>query len=506
MYVRVQDFFRYILADLTKTFQICVCLLILLSPKGYSAETSVDASIRLAYEQIMALKLDDARSSIATIDKDHPTFAAIHLSNYVDMVDLLVTENESNYKKLKSDRSSRIDRLEDIESSSPYQLYVQGEIYLQWAIVKLKYQDYYSGFRDVSRAYRLFKENQTKHPDFVLNQKGLGTIETLVGMIPDNLRWGVKLLTSLNGNTESGLAKLKYAYDNIEGQSIFKSEVGIIYSYLLLHYGNQKDHAWNIIESLNLDMKKPIHLYVKASTARYVGKNDLAIDLLTKYETETSINEFPYLTYLLGVALLNRLDKNAGFHLEKYVSQSGAIHYIKDAYMRLSWTALINGNTKGYLHYIDQIKLMGESRIDYDKVALRYAESRKAPQVDLLKARLLYDGGYYNRAETLLLDVASQNLSNQKHRLEYTYRLGRIYQAQNDNLAALKYFGDTIEAGRLDESYYACNSALQMGLIYESMNKIALAKSSFRKCLSMKPSDYRYSLHLKAKSGLRRIQ
>jgi len=97
-------------------------------------------------------------------------------------------------------------------------------------------------------------------------------------------------------------------------------------------------------------------------------------------------------------------------------------------------------------------------------------------------------------------------LKSEKDQLEYTYRLGRIRQQLKMYKEAIKLFKETIAEGRNDKSHYACNSALQMGLIYESQNSTKQALASYKTCLSINPSDYRQSLHHRAKAGIQRLQ
>ena len=54
--------------------------------------------------------------------------------------------------------------------------------------------------------------------------------------------------------------------------------------------------------------------------------------------------------------------------------------------------------------------------------------------------------------------------------------------------------------------YFACNAALQMGLIYEEQKQYAKAREYLTVCLSLSPSEYKNSLHQKAKTVLDRIK
>ena len=73
-------------------------------------------------------------------------------------------------------------------------------------------------------------------------------------------------------------------------------------------------------------------------------------------------------------------------------------NYIKEAYQKMGWNALIAGDMSRYKFYMERVKLYGDDVIDDDKQVPLEAESGIPPNVTLLKARLLFDGGYYKTA------------------------------------------------------------------------------------------------------------
>ncbi|MBT8221388.1 MAG: hypothetical protein KJP00_16290 [Bacteroidia bacterium] len=489
-----------------------ICLLVILLPpadilasdNAYYEFTDIHRS---SYKKIMQLDIQNANDELGRIKRATPdNLFTYHLENYIDFIELLISEDEDLYHKLRAERRSRIDLLKNANPDSPYHYFSLGEIYLQWALVKFKYQDYYSGFRDASRAYKYFERNQKEYPEFLLNKKGLGTIRTLVGAIPENLRWGAKLLGGLDGNIAEGLQLLAEVYDNLNNDEIFKQETGIIYAYLMLHYGKQSESAWNIIESLNLTDSNPTHLYIKSNIAHYTGRNDLSIDILNNYSPGDSTLSFHYLDYLKGVLKLNRLDKDADVHLKKYVENFKGKYYIKDAYLRLSWHALIFKDTNSYIKYSTKVKEEGTLIINYDKIAYRLAKANYSPHVELLKARLLFDGGYFDKVDQLLSQFNKFDFQRDQDRFEFTYRLGRTKHKIGDTKNAILLFKETIESGKGDESHFACNSALQLGSIYEQLGLDNQAILHYERCLQINPSDYRFSLHQKAKAGLSRLE
>jgi tetratricopeptide (TPR) repeat protein len=105
------------------------------------------------------------------------------------------------------------------------------------------------------------------------------------------------------------------------------------------------------------------------------------------------------------------------------------------------------------------------------------------------------------------LKTKNENSFNDlSQKLEYSYRMGRILQMLKKPNEAIPYYDKTIQNGKSAKFYFACNSALQLGLIYEAAGQKAKAAEFYRYCLALSPDDHADALHAKAKSGLNRVK
>ena len=131
---------------------------------------------------------------------------------------------------------------------------------------------------------------------------------------------------------------------------------------------------------------------------------------------------------------------------------------------------------------------------------MKDAESFYFSSPVLLKARLLYDGGYYKRALNQIIEF--KKIDN----IEYWYRLARIKsKLKFKNNEIIAHYEKSYDLGKGTTAYYAPMSALQIALIYEKQNEINKAAIYFERCLSMSDFDYERGIHQNAKSGLARI-
>jgi tetratricopeptide (TPR) repeat protein len=174
---------------------------------------------------------------------------------------------------------------------------------------------------------------------------------------------------------------------------------------------------------------------------------------------------------------------------------------------KIAWTSLVSGDTSGYHKYIRRALTEGTREVDEDKQAYAEASSGVVPNVPLLRARLLSDGGYYNRALDLLLNRSlKEYIRNKRDLAEYYYRLGRIYQALDQDARAVHNYRLAVLNGKNLPAYYAAGAALQMGIIHERNKAFPSADSCFRLCLSLDYEEYKTSLSQKARAGLNRVR
>ena len=209
--------------------------------------------------------------------------------------------------------------------------------------------------------------------------------------------------------------------------------------------------------------------------------------------------------FMLGRCKLAKGDDDADIYFKNFIIYNKGNHFIKEAHQKLAWYALLKGDEAGYDLNMQQVLIKGSGTTDQDEQALKEAESHERPHPVLLRARLFFDGGYYDQALALLTDQFFETLTLQSQRLEFLYRKGRVLQAKKSNLEALHYFSLTIKFGEEEKYYYACSAALESGLIHESLGSDWAAEKFYNMCLEMSPETYSSSLHQKARTGLSRI-
>jgi len=211
--------------------------------------------------------------------------------------------------------------------------------------------------------------------------------------------------------------------------------------------------------------------------------------------------------YELGYVKLNHLEINeAAKYFQNFVNNFKGQFYLKDVYEKLSWCYYLQGNNAAAENERKLVLQKGSLNTDADKQSQKNAKSGVWPNILLLRARLLNDGGYNSEALNLLNGKSANSFEKPEEKLEFSYRVGRIYDDVGRDSEAVKMYLLAIQLGQNRTEYYAARAALQIGWIYEHQGRKDLAIKYYQQCMDMDDHDYKDSLDQKAKSGIARCE
>lgn len=491
-----------------KSLRLIPVFFLLSLPLSLFANFDFNANCLNAYKSIFELKLGNAKAYIATEKKLRPNNSIIPLlENYVDYFTLITSESKADFDRLKGNKSARLDKISDDDEKSPYCLYAQAEINLQWALIHGRYGEYFNAAMEIRKANNQLLENNKKFPNFQLNLKGLGLINAVLGNLPDGALKSTLATFGIKGNLQNGLNMFEKLADNLPKSTYepFYEEVVFYYAYVLTDVAHSPSaYAKTMKYTERIADTSLLKSYLQSYVCIKNGHNDEAINILAKKPEGGVYQPFPYLDYLEGIAHLNKLDLSASTYFNRFLQNNKGVNYIKDANLHLGWVSLLKGDKSAYSAYVSKAINSGYTYNEKDKQAQNEA-SAPAPPTDLLKARLLFDGGYLSKALQTLVDNKASDFASDKDKTEYNYRLGRIYDdLGKDDLALISYQA-TINQGKNLKYYFASNAALQMGRVYEKRKNTAKAREAFNIAIAMKNHEYESSIESQAKAGLRRL-
>lgn len=486
---------------------LIICIL-LCSSFSATANFDFNQNCVRAYNHILCLRLSNARNLIAAEKKKNPQNAIPYLlDNYVDYFTLLTTESRPDFERLKNNKSARLDRIESDDQKSPYYLFAQAEINLQCALIRGRFHEYVTSAFEINKAYSLLKENAEKYPGFLPNQKNIGMINALLGSMPDGLKRTLSAF-GIRGNTAKDVIILNYLAAGIADTpyAFFYDEVVFYLAYIqtdIIH--DPAAYAKIIRNTESIDPSSLLKTYLRSYAGMKTAHNDEAIETLLGRPSGAAYQPYPYLDYLSGVAKTHQLDQQAARYFQSYLHHYRGINHVKDAYLHLAWLELLDNNSNGYRNYIEKVKTKGNTYHEKDKQALNEANDA-TPDLVLLKARLLFDGGYYARALQVIQTKKIADLKNIRDRTEYYYRMARIYDETGKHEMAIRFYQSAVNSGRNERYYFASNAAYRIGMIYEKLKNYSRARSMYTTAIAMKNHDYESSIENKAKEGLKRVK
>ena len=484
-----------------------VIVIFLFLSTGLNAQYYFNDNCKQAYNNLIYLKLDKGKQ-ILTKEKSHnpDNLYPYMLENYRDFLYLLITEEEDEYDVLKENIDTRLDKLETGDKSSPYYRYSIAQVNIQWSMIRMKFKDYFSALMELSRAYRLLTKNEEEFPDFLPNKLALGFMHVLIGTVPDNYKWMTSLL-NYEGTVHQGTAEV-IDYLNLcqqSNQDYLIPEGLFFLTFIQITFA--PDYSDRLLFENELDSLSYTNLLLSFAYSRLLhkrGRNEKALDILLNRPKGTDYLSFYYLDYLTGISYLYKLDPIARKYLNQFVSNFKGKNFIKEAYQKIAWSYLIDGDTNAYFNTMNKVLLYGEDNSESDEIALKEAEAKYLPNVDLLKVRLLFDGGYYPEADSVL-KIFSTKEKSQDEELEFLYRSARVYHNWGKLNDAIDFYKKTISKGSDSKKYFAGNAALKLANIYETSGNYPNSRKYYKLCLELSFDEFEKSIHQRAKAGLKRL-
>ncbi|MDY0342257.1 MAG: tetratricopeptide repeat protein [Lentimicrobium sp.] len=471
----------------------------------------MNSNCRRAYQEILNLKFQDAGRLLDAETAVNPSNLLVpYLKHYTLFLENVISGDKTLFDRSGAAHADLMNVVSSGPKNSPWHLYCRAQMSLQWALVRIREGNYASAALDFNRAYRLLTENNDFYPDFTPNQAGLALMQILIGSIPENYQWVTRLFL-LKGSVNEGISTLQQI-SSTAGDVFLQQESLFLLTFTTFNLGDNEKHTRFLESTLNtpsmdkLVTQSPLLIYASVVFAMHNGQNDRAIDLLLHRPKGKDYYPFYYLDYLTGVAKLNRLDKDATLWFLRYLLNYKGDAFVKSAYQRLAWAALIEGDGKKYTDYMTSVKSRGNTQLEGDERAQQQAVSGLVPDIRLLRSALLFDGGYYERALAELKNVAPEKFLVEREKLEFIYRKARIYHEWGEAQHAIPMYQLTLNEGQKYPWYYAANAALNLGLIFENQKKYAEAEKYYRRCLDLNYTEYKTSISQKAKAGLNRVR
>jgi len=474
----------------------CVRLFLFLVGFNTSAQAQFEPTPegQQAYHYYLNLQFDSCSTIIQNLP-DRPY--ALYLQSLMEVTKIFLADDPELFKSTKYLESDILKNVSAQDFNAKTTQFLESEIKIQWAILKMKFGDEFAAFWNMRQAYHKTRKNLKEYPAFLASQKSMGLLQILFGIVPENYSWVLSLF-GIDGDIETGLTLLK---TSANAKSVFQLESQMLVALLNTYLLNQQEMGLQNISEVQANHHLILLDYAYCLIAI---KNAKSEEALTVLEEAGSYHQQPYklpqLYYLLGEIYLQKgLLPDAIKNYEKFIANQNGLSLIKDACYKIGICHYIQGENTLANNSFKQALASGWTKNEADQYAQTQIENANYAQKDLYRLRYATDGGYYDEALKIQRDISSDSLSTQDL-CEYYYRSARLFQNLKSEPEAISYYLKAIKTQQDNEWYFAPNAALQLAKIYVDVENDGKARKYLELVFTYKNHPYQKSIRQKAKN------
>jgi hypothetical protein len=468
------------------------------------ANNSFDSNCHNALYELLRLNYSKSTLWINKEIQTNPDNIYIpYLQNYLGFVKVVLNEIPADYTEYSQNTGNRMSAICNSSQNKDLQQCLMAEMNLHSSVIFAKYNDKIKALKFLYAAQRNILNYKKINPSGIEINKAMAVVLQINSYLPQFVKNFIP--SSLIKSKPVDLLN-KYR-NSVSTDSVLSLESNILWTFYNNQFSTNLQLAYT--ETKEMLIKYPDNPLLITGLAFIAARSGCSIDALNVLKNLSSKisceDRLSYLQYFTGVLTLNaHLEGKKYF--EKFLATYQGNTYKKAAWLKLGWVYFLSGDTTHYLECRKKAYYLGTSWSEQDASAQNEAKNKDFPNLYLLKARLLFDGGLYHDARTSLLDKKTlASLKKRGEQLEFLYRLARINHEEKDLITAKKYYTQVIDLGKTEPYYFAANSALNLGYIFEQENNLITARDYYQLCLKINKYEYASSIGAKARAGLKRV-
>lgn len=433
------------------------------------------------------------------------TLEFLYVQHYALYLQYWVHKSTHNFDVFEK-QSERINtQIHQLKSVSPDFLMVNADIQLQLAWLSLSNHAYFQAAKHFKEALNLSKQCRSLFPNYTPILKIEGWLQATAGAVPKSYHLGVKAL-GVKPDLAGGLEKLQDFCNNSRDfmPPIVKNNARFALLYLHIHLLNTPNKAVELSRQYWVDPSNALSDYMRIHILNEANQSKELLAQIQAFKLRYPFSN-PYLDLLQGIAYT----QNASFSkaiplLQSYLSKNTSGHYNAYAQYYLALSLYLNGEKEEGVKTMNHVSKQRNAKHEKDKQAIQDASRFDPKEVELIKARLLFDGEEYPNALSVLQSIEGLAGFNQT---EILYRKARCFQMLNQTDSALHYYSKTIQNGGNSPRYFAAYAAFQTACIYELQGHAIRALHYFNSVLTdfSANQEYQKSIEQKAKAGIQRL-
>jgi len=360
---------------------------------------------------------------------------------------------------------------------------------LQKALLLWMQGDEFEGARCFYKAYRLFNSIESNTSNEYKKLEAL--FEIFLAQIPARHQFFASIL-GLRGDEAKGFKLMELYLELVNNDMGLYEEALVAHGYCLLKFGSPSTATISDYMNEAARHNSPLMAFIAASLGT---KGRLGNETLSFCEalSPDHYTQFPLLHYCYGRMLINAHDPAGINQLEHYEQNYPGQTFKADASLRQAWWYHIQQQYPKRDKLISQVQQMTDLPSSNDKQAHKEAQKLQQQPQQLLQGRLFFDGGYYQKADSVLslLDTQQLSLHNQAN---YNYRRGRVHQELQQYPLALDNFNKVIQLTQNDKRYIGPYAAIEAARIKLTQKDTLQAKAYLEQARQLNTGEYKQDI------------
>jgi hypothetical protein len=465
---------------------------------------NVRCDLTLAHQRALQSILhisDSAPVQIVQLEHDDATNQAnAYLSHYFDFIRFLTFEDSADYTRLIEGSEIQLKnwRLSD---TLPLTYSFKANIYFHIGVAEAMRNNRLRSLMALIDGYEVIQEANALFPDNSDLHKYNALFLILFDQIPDNYEWFSTIL-NIKGEADKGFSELHRYVESVKNIPGVYEEALLYESFAWLKFCSESADYSKTLSQVDVIKASPLLAYLSGSLA---VKNHQAVNI-----KGTSVvglaSRFPLLYYLHGRMLLNQLNDSCLIEFDAFNRCYKGSTFKADVKLRQCWWYRLKGLNAQAIDLYHELQNSRSGIGNADRQALHEIEFLFGTNLQLIKARLLFDGGRYSEALSILVNERKTILNDVSQSEEYYYRLARTYHAIGEFEPAIESYREVINEKADSERYFSPQSALYVAQIYYKQNRFTLSSQFLDQCFELNNGEYKEDINRDAMALRTRIE
>ncbi|MFA6400241.1 MAG: tetratricopeptide repeat protein [Salinivirgaceae bacterium] len=392
-------------------------------------------------------------------------------------------------------------KIEKLKADNPYYHYCLADINLMICYLYYENGNVLKSINAYWNAKKHNKTNEEKYPDFSLNQKHSLIFKATDDWVNSNV-FGKKT-ESIEFWKSEFQSSLNEAKSKFKESSVSYREIELAGFILPVLFGDISPERLPDISIPSPDFAKkgPLEAFTTVLIYNKVEQYQKNLKVLAIADSMRFNQRCNMLNLWYGIALLNNRSPSSVNYLQLFLKNQENNNQVTYARLKLSWYFLLTNQLKPADSLLALIRQSPISKVWTDQQAKYEAVHAVDWLPEIIKSRLLFDGGDYSNSINVLLSLKkSIHTFNQSQKLEYAYRLARAYHKVGEPSKAIPFYQMALNSNLDYEFYYPAYSAFYLGELFKNSNESSFAIKYYNKCLQLDSPIYKAEIHRKAKT------